>query len=60
MACTDFVFITGVVAGISIVMLVVGLVCGIIALRFYQVFRRSRDPEGKNILSRYLDDDLKY
>ena len=48
------------VAAIAVVMLVFGLVCGIIALRFYQVLRRSRDPEGKNILSRYLDDDLKY
>ena len=51
---------SGVVAAIAVVMLVAGLFFGVIAVRVFQVYRKARGSESHNILSKYLDDDLKY
>lgn len=53
-------FSGGVIAAIAIVMLVIGLGFGIVGLRLFQIYKKHRDPEGKNILSNYLDDERRY
>lgn len=51
--------VPGVVAAIAIGTLIIGLVCGVLLLKLYQI-RRNKGSEDRNILLKYLDDDLKY
>ena len=54
-----FFLVLGAVAGIAIMMLVVGIVLGFLGLIMYKKFRVV-DPDRRNIIDKYLDDEERY